>query len=199
MAKEAEDSKETKTEAAAAPPASRGGLQAWLPLIVSVVMMPVLAYGLTSFVLIPKLRQELGGGKEVQAREPAPAPQHGGGKEEKAPAPQHGGGNSKESGKLKNKAVISKVIVNVSGSLGSRMLLASFTLAGASNDLKTQVEEHMDQLRDLAASTLASKTIADLEKPEARNLIRAELMSQFNAALGGNVIQEIYLTEFAIQ
>ena len=56
-----------------------------------------------------------------------------------------------------------------------------------------------DQLRDLASSILGSKTIADLEKPEARNLIRAELLSQFNAALGGNAVQDIYITEFAIQ
>jgi flagellar basal body-associated protein FliL len=198
MAKEGEESKDTKKEAAPAPQTGPGGMQAWLPLIVSVVLMPVLAYGLTMFVLIPKLRTELakGGGatEEVQAREPASEkPAHGGGGEK-------GGGGGKEApGKLKNKAVISKVIVNVSGSLGSRMLLASFTLAGGSADLKIKVDEHMDQLRDLAASTLASKTIADLEKPEARNLIRTELMSQFNAALGSNMVQEIYLTEFAIQ
>ena len=78
-------------------------------------------------------------------------------------------------------------------------VLASFTLAGSSSDFKAKIEENNDQLRDLASSTLGSKTIADLEKPEARNLIRAELLSQFNAALGGTPVQDIYITEFAIQ
>jgi flagellar basal body-associated protein FliL len=64
--------------------------------------------------------------------------------------------------------------------------------------LKTKVEENTDQLRDIASSILGSKTIADLEKPEARNLIRAELLSQFNSALGGGVA-EIFITELAIQ
>jgi flagellar basal body-associated protein FliL len=160
-----------------------------LPLIISLVLMPALAYGLTTYLLIPKLRQELGGPANVQAREANAGSKPG--STEKAV--------TRETGKPKTKVTISKVIVNVNGSLGTRMLLASFTLASSSGDLKAAVEEHMDQLRDLAAGTLASKTISDLEKPEARNLIRAELMSQFNAALGGNLIQEIYLTEFAIQ
>ncbi|MGH7973851.1 MAG: flagellar basal body-associated FliL family protein [Limisphaerales bacterium] len=41
--------------------------------------------------------------------------------------------------------------------------------------------------------------MADLEKPGARNLIRSELISGFNNILGGPLVQEIYLTEFAIQ
>jgi flagellar basal body-associated protein FliL len=89
-------------------------------------------------------------------------------------------------------------VVNVSGSLGSRLLLASLTIAGNNTDLKTKIEENNDQLRDLASSVLSTKTITDLEKPEARNLIRAELISQFNTILGGTV-QDIYITEFAIQ
>ena len=52
---------------------------------------------------------------------------------------------------------------------------------------------------DAAASTLASKTIIDLEKPGARNMIRTELVAAFNTVLGGNEVSEIYLPEFAIQ
>lgn len=181
---------EAKTEEKGPAPSS-GGFGAWLPLVVTVVLMPVLAYAMTTYVLLPKLQHSLGG-QPVQAREAGSegaAPSNGSG--EKAPA--------RETGKPKIKVPLSKVIVNVSGSLGTRMLLASFTLAGSAGDFKTKIEENNDQLRDLAASTLGSKTIADLEKPEARNLIRAELLSQFNSVLGGNAVQDIYITEFAIQ
>ncbi len=189
MPAEPAEKEESKPGEKAAPPAS-GGLKAWLPLIITVVLMPVLAYVMTTYVLLPKLRNSVGA-QPVQAREPGN--EHGGG--------SAGGESSpgKEAGKPKTKVPLSKVIVNVSGSLGTRMLLASFTLAGNSSDLKTKIEENNDQLRDLAATTLGSKTIADLEKPEARNLIRAELLSQFNSVLGGNAVQEIYITEFAIQ
>ncbi len=44
-----------------------------------------------------------------------------------------------------------------------------------------------------------AKTIADLEKPGARNLIRGELLAGFNNILGDPGVQEIYFTEFAIQ
>jgi flagellar basal body-associated protein FliL len=167
--------------------APQGGLAAWLPLGLTVLLMPALAYVMTSYVLLPKLQHALGG-QTVQARESGGEP---------AGAPEKAG--AKEGAKPKIKVSLSKVIVNVSGSLGTRMLLASFTLAGSAGDFKARIEENNDQLRDLAASTLGSKTIADLEKPEARNLIRTEMLSQFNSALGGNLIQEIYITEFAIQ
>ena len=44
-----------------------------------------------------------------------------------------------------------------------------------------------------------SKTIADLEREDACNIIRAELMTVFNNALGGPVVKQIYITEMAIQ
>jgi flagellar FliL protein len=89
--------------------------------------------------------------------------------------------------------------VNVAGSMGSRYLMTSFTLVGNNADFKDVLEENKDQLLDLANTSLASKSISDLEKPGARNQIRTELISIFNNALGGNYVQEIFFTEFAIQ
>jgi flagellar FliL protein len=170
---------------------SSGGLKAWLPLLVAVLVMPALAYVTTTFVLVPRLKESLGL-TTISAREPdAHAPEPG----------AAAGPAAREAGKLRGpkfKVALNKIIVNVSGTMGTRLMCASFTLAGNSSDFKATVEENTDQLRDIAASVLGSKTITDLEKPEARNLIRAELLSQFNAVLGG-AVQEIYITEFAIQ
>jgi flagellar protein FliL len=169
-------------DAAKGEAAASGGLKAWLPLILVVVLMPVLALVMTNYVLLPKLQKSLGV-EAVSARE-------GGGDE--------GGHEVAKNKGPKVKVPLNKLIVNVAGALGARLLCASVTLAGSAPDFKTKVEDNTDQLRDIAAGVLGSKTISDLEKPEARNLIRAELLSQFNAVLGGSV-QEIYLTEFAIQ
>lgn len=195
-----ENSPET-TNAAAAPKAP-GGLQGWLPLVLSVVLMPALAYVITTFVLVPKLQKAVAP-QTVEARESggAHAATNGG-------KPEHGGGaahaatstsKTAAGGKPRTKVPLSKIVVNVSGSLGTRLLLVNLTLAGSSADFKQRVEEETDPLRDLAASILSAKTMTDLEKPEARNLIRAELLSQFNALLGNGVIQDIYITEFAMQ
>lgn len=182
--------------APAAAPAAGGGLQSWLPLIVSLVLMPVLAYVTTAFILVPKLTAARGGGAaKASSHEPA---EHGSahGKEEKD---DHGGGKESGGGKGKYSAPLEKVLVNVAGSAGTRYLLAKFTLVSDQANLKAQVEKSSDQLRDLAASSLSSKTITDLEKPGSRNLIRSELISAFNSVLGEGAVREIYFTEFAIQ
>jgi flagellar basal body-associated protein FliL len=147
---------------------------------------------MTSFILVPKLQKSLGL-QTVSARET------GGGHGEADGKPS--GAGAAETGRAKSpktKAALSKIVVNVSGSLGTRLLLASVTLAGSSSDFKVRVDDNTDQLRDIASGVLGSKTISDLEKPESRNLIRAELLSQFNSILGG-IVQDLYITEFAIQ
>lgn len=201
-------------EAKPAAEAGGGGLKGWLPLLVSVVLMPVLAFATTKFLILPKLVTHAREG--APAEEEAAADAHGkadkghgakadkGHGETKAPDDKKakdapgGGGKGKPGGK-KQSVQLSKLIVNVSGSMGTRYLMSSLTLAGSHADLKTIVEENKDQLLDLANTTLASKTITELERPGSRNQLRSELMSVFNHALGGNLVQEIYFTEFAIQ
>jgi flagellar FliL protein len=189
-----------------------GGLQAWLPLIVSIVLMPALAFATTKFLILPKVvaAREAGGHGEDQedggheTKSEAHDAKAGGEKEGAKPkdSKESKEGHGKEAagkGKKKQNVQISKVIVNVSGSMGTRYLMTSFTLVGTHTDFKNLIEENKDQLLDLANTAMASKTISDLEKPGSRNQIRAELISIFNNALGGNLVQEIYFTEFAVQ
>ena len=96
-------------------------------------------------------------------------------------------------------APLNKLLVNVAGTMGSRYLLTSITLMGSGSDFQRRVTEKEPQLRDVATSILLTKTIADIEKPGARNLIRGELLAGFNTVLGDPGVQEIYFTEFAIQ
>ncbi|MHB9006678.1 MAG: flagellar basal body-associated FliL family protein, partial [Limisphaerales bacterium] len=68
-----------------------------------------------------------------------------------------------------------------------------------SADFRRKVEDRDAQLRDLACSILAAKTIVDLEKPGARNVIRSELQNAFNGILGDSSVKDIFFTDFAIQ
>lgn len=208
---------EAKPEAAAgAPvaPAGGGGIKALLPLIVTIVLMPVLAFVTTKFLIVPKILHARGGEAETEeaaeeggdAHGAKPEAKHGEEKAEKGhgdakkPEKAEHGEKGKGGGKGKKQtAQLSKMIVNVAGTAGTRYLMSSITIVGTHADLKGLIEENKDQLLDLANSALASKTISDLEKPGSRNQLRSELMSTFNNALGGNIVQEIYFTEFAIQ
>jgi flagellar basal body-associated protein FliL len=134
---------------------------------------------MTQFVLLPQLRKGMGLSTSVttvKAKESKAAPDA---KRETLP--------------------MTKLLVNVAGTMGARYLLVSLTVSGSDADFKAKIEAHDPQMRDFACGVLATKTIADLEKPGARNAIRSELMSGFNNILGGALVSEIYLTEFAIQ
>ena len=190
MAERTLDASRTGGDIVPAPTASAGagGIKAWLPLIVTALVMPVLAIATTKFILLPKLHQSATPPRESGAVE-------GGKEEDKTDA--HGKPGSSSKGKFN--VALSKIIVNVSGTMGTRYLMSSVTLTGNAPDFKAKIEDNKDQLLDLASGTLSSKTIADLGKEGARNQIRTELMAVFNNALGGNVIQEIFITELAIQ
>jgi flagellar basal body-associated protein FliL len=157
------------------------GLKAWLPLAANILLMPLLAYYTVSFALQPS-------GK----REDSAAAVQGGGRVE-TPATK---------GAARQQVTVplgAKILVNLAGTMGTRYLLANITLVSNSPELKALVDRHDAALRDAAASALSSKTIADLEKPGARSLIRTELISIFNNLLGQGTVTEIYLTDFAVQ
>jgi flagellar FliL protein len=166
----------------------KGGIKQWLPLIINVALMPLLAYVMTTFVLLPRLNTD----------------SHPAGPDGKSAKPEspsaHGESVAGGVGKGKFTAPLSgKILVNVAGTMGTRYLLANVTLVSPQAGLKDAVERNDAELRDVAAGVLATKTIADLEKPGARNLIRSELISVFNNVLGDGIVSELYLTEFAIQ
>ena len=176
--------------------APSGGIKSMLPLILNVVLMPVMAYVMTVFVLLPKMNSA-----NVTAQARTESGEHGeasAGGHGEAAKPE-GGGKHGESGGKVSVPLSAKVLVNVSGTAGTRYLLASLTLVGNGAELKEAVDKSDAQLRDVASSVLATKTIADLDKPGSRNLIRTELISAFNGVLGGGRVKEIYFTEFAIQ
>lgn len=174
------------TPAPAAVASRASGISKWLPLVLNIVLMPVLAYATTTFLLLPKFKLNNPGAvaeapSQAGARSPVSEP-------------------TLEAERAKFVVPLAgKVLVNIAGTMGTRYLLASLTLVSARSDLKSLIEKNDAQLRDAAAGVLACKTISDLEKPDARNLIRAELISTFNHVLGSDVVRELYLTEFAIQ
>jgi flagellar protein FliL len=157
-----------------------GGAKAWLPLIASVVLMPALAFGMTKFVIVPQLQKSLG---------------------IKDTAEKGGGEKSKKNADAKKINVpFNKLLSNIAGTMGQRYLLVSLSIASTGGEeFKAKMTENDAPLRDMAMGVLSTKTLADLEKPGARNLIRTELMNGFNNILGDGSVAEIYITEFGIQ
>jgi len=179
---EAEAATESAPTPAPAKPAA--SMSRCMPLIITALVMPALAFATTRFVLVPQMKNALSQpAASTEATPPA------------APA----SGAAVIEGKPKLTVPLNKILVNVAGTMGTRYLLTSVTLVGNDENFKNKIEQNKDQLQDLASGTLSTKTISDLEKPGERNEIRAELMTIFNNALGGSFIKEIYITELAVQ
>jgi len=178
-APKAPEAAEKSADKAAA--AKGGGFTAWLPVLANILLMPALAYVTVTYFIVPRMHSA--GGVVVSAK-------------------TAGGGAHDTKGGVDSKVTVplgGKVLVNVAGTMGTRYLLASVTLVGTNPELRTLVEKNDAELRDAAAGALSVKTIADLEKPGTRNLIRTELISIFNNVLGAGMVTDLYLTEFAIQ
>lgn len=163
--------------------------KAWLPLGVTIVILPLVAYGVTNYILVPQMQKSLVAAGVVPA---------------KANAQAHAGVESSSSeaslaGKQRQSVMLNKMLVNVAGTMASRYLLTSLTLVSDAPDFPKRVAQNEPQLRDMASGLLMMKTIADLEKPGARNLLRGSLIAGFNTILGNATVQELYFTEFAIQ
>lgn len=196
-----EKPKDDKKQDAAA---SGGGIKAMLPLIITVVLMPVLAFVMTKFVMLPKLQAVITasatttdhaeGETTEHATDDAKTGDHG----SASTAGEHGEPKKISKGD-KVSWQLSKVIVNVAGTQATRYLMSAYTLVGKGTDFSSTLDANTDQVRDVTSSVLSGKTIQDLEKPDSRAIIKAELMSAINTALGKPLVQEIYITEFAIQ
>ena len=132
----------------------------------------------------------------------AAAEHHGGkeGKDGKEGKEAKGGkeGKGGESGG-KFSCDIENVVVNLSGSLGTKYLKTSFTLYSSNQNLKKLIEENKKQLLDVAINVLSSRTMADLEAAGAKNVVRNDLMANFNQALHSDLIEQIFYSEFVVQ
>lgn len=171
---------------AAAPAAPRGGITGWLPLIIAVVLAPAATWAMVEFVLLPRLRQQL-----VAPAEGAPA--------HEAPAPESGGGHGGKGAPAAANYEFTNVVVNLAGTMGTRYLKASFLVTGADPDIKALFEQNKPRLTDVTLNVLSALTLADLEEPGAKNVIREKLVTAYNTALGRKVADQVYFSDFVIQ
>lgn len=177
------------------PPSKLGAL---LPVILVVVLAPAVSWAVAQFVLLPQLKAELA--KALPAAEgsapsaggpPAPAPA----KPEKA----HGGGKKGEPAAAEASYTFENVVVNLAGTMGTRYLKTTFMVTGSDPQLRAEFEANRPRLIDVSLNVLSSLTLADLDEPGAKNILRAKLRDAYNQALGRKLAEEIYFSDFVVQ
>ncbi len=174
-------------DAAAAAPGS-GGLKAWLPLILSLVLAPALTWGVGQYVLIPQLQKKLAAVPTGEEAAPAAGDkaEGKGGKE---------GKDSKDAASYE----FQNVVVNLAGTMGTRYLKTSFLVTGTEPNIKSLFETNKPRLTDVTLNVLSSLSLADLEEPGAKNVLREKLVTAYNQALGRKVADQVYFSDFVVQ
>ena len=115
-------------------------------------------------------------------------------------APKKSEGDSKKGAEASEASFEFKdVIVNLSGALGTRYLKTSFTVSGSDARLPDIVKNDHQKLLDITINVLSARTLNDLDSPTAKNAIREELIAKYNHALGVEMVEELYFSEFVIQ
>jgi len=177
------------TGSAAPMPAKRSALFAWLPVIAAVLLAPVATWVAVEFVLLPRLQKKLSAPPAAEAvAANAPSSEGEGGKG--AHAGKEGGAPGYE---------FANIVVNLSGTMGTRYLKTSFLVTGADPAIKGTFEGAKPRLTDVTLNVLSSLTLADLEEPGAKNVIREKLVTAYNQALGRKVAEQVYFSDFVIQ
>jgi flagellar FliL protein len=202
-----EKSGSTPAENPAQPKAKGGALKAWLPAILAIVVAPATCWAVAEFVLLPKLQAKLAAVStpEGDAAHAAPgekkAAAHGE-KEKKAEGhgEKKGKGGKEEGGGSGDTYAFTNVVVNLSGTMGTRYLKTSFVITGLKPDtIKSAFEENKDKLTDVTLGVLSSLSLTDLEEPGAKNVLREKLVTAYNQALGSRVAEQVYFSDFVVQ
>ena len=166
-----------------------------MPIIAVVVLVPALCYAVMDFVIIPKIKSSLGA--------PA-APESHGSSEKKKTSGGHGGekkseGHGAVEAPGEGIAPFGTIIVNLTGSNNSRFLKATFDVKSEDPQIVDIIKENRPALVDAANTILSSQAINAQDISSGREMIRKSIISQFNRLLGGEVIDQIYFSEFVVQ
>lgn len=206
-AKESKDTTPATASVAAETPAEKkksgGGFMAWLPAIAAVILAPAATFGVAEFVLLPRLQAKLAlPPADAHAKaDPAAAAfeEHD---EEEAPAKEEKGGHGKEGKEATGgpNYEFSNVVVNLAGTMGTRYLKTSFIVTGiAGKNVRGPFETNKAKLTDITLNVLSSLTLADLEEPGSKNVLREKLVAAYNQALGKRLVEQVYFSDFVIQ
>jgi flagellar FliL protein len=180
--------------APAVPAGGKGGaLKAWLPVLAAVVLAPAASFALAQFVLLPRLEAKLAAapvGTEAAAEAPAAESSKAGEKK----------GHGEKEGAAGENFEFANVVVNLAGTMGTRYLKTTFIVTGVKNaPTKGLFEADKAKLTDITLNVLSSLSLADLEEPGSKNVLREKLVAAYNQALGKRLVEQVYFSDFVIQ
>ena len=90
-------------------------------------------------------------------------------------------------------------VVNLADAGGKRYLRATMQLELAPEEHAETLEQRLPQIRDVVLTILPTKEFKDIRTVEGKSTLRTEILDRLNEMLNGEIIANIYFTEFVIQ
>jgi flagellar FliL protein len=186
-----------QAEALAAARKGGGLVKTWLPVLAALIIAPGATFAVAQFVLLPRLQAQLAAPADGTPGAHAPAAKSAEGDKKKE---KGHGGKEGEGASHADTYEFANVVVNLSGTMGTRYLKTSFVVTGAKPDtIKAAFEDNKARLTDVTLGVLSSLSLADLEEPGAKNVLREKLVTAYNQALNGRVAEQVYFSDFVVQ
>jgi flagellar FliL protein len=145
-----------------------------LMMIIASVVMIGAAYGVAAYVLKPMFDPSA-----------APAEENAG----------HGGGENSK-GEIIN---FENIIVNPSGTMGSRYLNATIGIEVGDETTRAAIEGNSPRIKDALITLLSSQTIDELSTAASREEIRKSIQARVNQMVAPNEVKAVYFLDFVLQ
>jgi flagellar FliL protein len=88
-------------------------------------------------------------------------------------------------------------VVNLADPAGKRLLKLGMEVE-ANADVSKELQANDAKIRDAVITLLAGKSFAEVQSPEGKVLLRAEVAARLNQILGAPRIVRVYFTEFVV-
>jgi len=187
MADTATPNPDPQTEADAPAP---GGFKAKLPLIALVAVGLAVGGGTGAKLIGPMMAKKMGRGSSA-AQESA---SHAADSAATADSTEKGGANGTPSVHL-----LENLVLNPSGSGGSRFLLLSVAIETNAASTATDFQARDAELRDIILTALGGKTVDQLTDITTREGIKTELQTAIGSRFGKNAVKRLYFPQFVVQ
>lgn len=99
-----------------------------------------------------------------------------------------------------NLVEVGEFTTNVNSAGSTRFLKVKVTVEIAADDKKAQetINNYMPVIKDSILSILASQSMADLDVRN-RNNLKTEIKKDINSKIGGDLVKNVYFTDFIMQ
>lgn len=94
---------------------------------------------------------------------------------------------------------IEEFIVNIISGDAAHYVKASITVELTNEDVQSEVEQRMPQMRDAILLLISNKTYEELQDLQGKKQLKAELTSKLNSFLQSGKVVSIYFTNFVVQ